>query len=101
MRDNARRFRFNQLLSRYNQYRELWGRKMREREEGPLDFRRRKAALNEPHPPPPPPAPPPPPGKAPPGRPLLGEGEPGAERGGKKKTVKQKGEGANKTGETP
>lgn len=48
MRDNGRRFRYNQLLSRYNQYRELWGRKMREREEGPLDFRRRKAALTEP-----------------------------------------------------
>jgi hypothetical protein len=45
MRENARRFRYNQLLSRYNQYREMWGRKMREREEGPLDFRRRKAAL--------------------------------------------------------
>ena len=48
MRDNTRRFRYNQLLSRYNQYREMWGRKMREREEGPLDFRRRKAALAEP-----------------------------------------------------
>src|SRR6266516_6312067 len=48
MRDNTRRFRYNQLLSRYNQYREMWGRKMREREEGPLDFRRRKAALTEP-----------------------------------------------------
>ena len=48
MRENARRFRYNQLLSRYNQYREMWGRKMREREEGPLDFRRRKAALSEP-----------------------------------------------------
>ena len=48
MRDNTRRFRYNQLLSRYNQYREMWGRKMREREEGPLDFRRRKAALSEP-----------------------------------------------------
>jgi len=48
MRENARRFRYNQLLSRYNQYREMWGRKMREREEGPLDFRRRKAALDEP-----------------------------------------------------
>src|SRR5437016_305257 len=48
MRENARRFRYNQLLSRYNQYREMWGRKMREREEGPLDFRRRKAALAEP-----------------------------------------------------
>jgi hypothetical protein len=48
MRDNTRRFRFNQLLTRYNQYREMWARKMREREEGPLDFRRRSAALNEP-----------------------------------------------------
>ena len=48
MRENARRFRYNQLLSRYNQYREMWGRKMREREEGPLDFRRRQAALSEP-----------------------------------------------------
>jgi len=52
MRENARRFRYNQLLSRYNQYREMWGRKMREREEGPLDFRRRKAALDEPTAPP-------------------------------------------------
>jgi len=55
MRDGTRRFRYNQLLSRYNQYRELWGRKMREREEGPLDFRRRKAALDAPAEPPPPP----------------------------------------------
>ena len=55
IRDNGRRFRFNTLLSRYNQYREMWGRKMREREEGPLDFRRRQAALTaEPGPPPPP-----------------------------------------------
>ena len=46
MRDGTRRFRYNQLLSRYNQFREMWGRKMREREEGPLDFRRRKAALD-------------------------------------------------------
>src|SRR2546430_9416346 len=51
MRESTRRFRFNQLLSRYNQYRELWGRKIREREEGPLDFRRRAAALSEPEPP--------------------------------------------------
>ena len=29
MRENARRFRYNQLLSRYNQYREMWARKMR------------------------------------------------------------------------
>src|SRR6266849_9230862 len=55
MRENARRFRYNQLLSRFNQYRELWGRKMREREEGPLDYRRRKAALEEPTQAPPPP----------------------------------------------
>ncbi|HXH92830.1 MAG TPA: MXAN_5187 C-terminal domain-containing protein [Thermoanaerobaculia bacterium] len=57
MRDNTRRFRYSQLLTRYNQLRELWGRKMREREEGPIDFRRRAAALREPAPPPPPPAP--------------------------------------------
>src|ERR1041385_6063284 len=56
MRENARRFRYNQLLSRYNQFREMWARKMREREEGPLDFRRRKAALSEEPAPAPPPA---------------------------------------------
>ena len=55
MRDSARRFRYNTLLSRYNQYREMWGRKIREREEGPLDFRRRKAALETPSEPAPPP----------------------------------------------
>jgi hypothetical protein len=48
MRDNTRRFRFNTLTSRWNQYRELWGRKMREREEGPIEFERRKAALEGP-----------------------------------------------------
>lgn len=57
MRDNARRFRYQTLLTRYNQYRELWGRRTREREEGPLDFRRRQAALDEPIAPPPPPPP--------------------------------------------
>ena len=57
MRDNTRRFRFNTILSRYNQYREMWARKMREREEGPLDFRRRQKALSGPHEPPPPPPP--------------------------------------------
>jgi hypothetical protein len=56
IRDNARRFRLSTLLSRYNQYREMWGRKMREREEGPLDFRRRQAAINAAPEPPPPPA---------------------------------------------
>jgi hypothetical protein len=48
IRDNTRRFRLSQTLSRFNQYREMWGRKMREREEGPLDFRRRQAAMKEP-----------------------------------------------------
>ena len=48
IRDNTRRFRFSTMLSRYNQYRELWGRRMREREEGPLDYRRRQAAMNAP-----------------------------------------------------
>jgi hypothetical protein len=60
MRDNTRRFRFNTVLSRYNQFREMWGRKMREREEGPLDYRRRQAAMATPRqaaPPPPPPSP--------------------------------------------
>src|SRR5688500_16748574 len=56
MRDNTRRFRFTTILSRYNQFREMWGRKMREREEGPLDFRRRQAAMESaPVAPPPPP----------------------------------------------
>jgi len=48
IRDNGRRFRLSTITSRYNQYREMWGRKMREREEGPLDFRRRQAALEQP-----------------------------------------------------
>ena len=48
MRDNTRRFRFNTILSRYNQFREMWARKMREREEGPLDFRTRQRMMNEP-----------------------------------------------------
>lgn len=54
-RDNGRRFRFNTIVSRYNQLKELWTRRMREREEGPMDYRRRAAALAaEPAPPPPP-----------------------------------------------
>jgi hypothetical protein len=56
MRDNTRRFRFTTILSRYNQFREMWGRKMREREEGPLDFRRRQAAMSAPQAPAPPPS---------------------------------------------
>jgi hypothetical protein len=54
LRDTTRRFRYNTILSRYNQFRELWGRKMREREEGPVEYQRRKAALEEPAAPPPP-----------------------------------------------
>ncbi|HVR44029.1 MAG TPA: MXAN_5187 C-terminal domain-containing protein [Thermoanaerobaculia bacterium] len=45
MRDNASRFRFNTMLGRYNQFQELWARQLREQEEGPLDYRRRMAAL--------------------------------------------------------
>jgi hypothetical protein len=56
IRDNGRRFRYNQLLTRYNQLREMWARKMREREEGPMEFKRRQAALSaEPARPAPPP----------------------------------------------
>ena len=60
IRDNTRRFRYNTILSRYNQFREMWGRKMREREEGPIEYQRRKAALQEPQAAPPPPPQPPP-----------------------------------------
>lgn len=48
MRDNTRRFRFNTIMSRFNMFREMWGRKMREKEEGPLDYRTRVRALAEP-----------------------------------------------------
>ena len=48
IRDNGLRFRFNTLLGRYNQYKELWGRLMREREEGPRDFRKRQQVMSEP-----------------------------------------------------
>lgn len=48
VRDNSHRFRFNTLTTRFNQYREMWGRRMREREEGPIEFKRRQAALAQP-----------------------------------------------------
>jgi len=55
IRDNGRRFRFSTLVSKYNQHREMWARRMREREEGPLEFKRRQAAMSgAPAPPPPP-----------------------------------------------
>lgn len=50
IRDNGRRFRLSTLVSRYNQFREMWARRIREREEGPLDFRRRQALLEGPGP---------------------------------------------------
>ena len=46
LRDNTSRFRYNTLVARYNRYQELWGRQMREREEGPIDFRKRQAAMD-------------------------------------------------------
>lgn len=46
LRELSLRFRFNTLLARFNQYRELWSRRAREVEEGPLDYRRRAAALS-------------------------------------------------------
>lgn len=58
IRDSGRRFRLSTLVSRYNQLRELWGRRIREREEGPLDYRRRQALLGEPASAPEPPRPP-------------------------------------------
>lgn len=45
IRETSVRFRFNALIARYNHYRELWGRLEREREEGPLDYRRRQQAF--------------------------------------------------------
>lgn len=50
IRDNTRRFRLSTLVSRYNMFKENWARRMREREEGPLDFRRRKELLEGPPP---------------------------------------------------
>lgn len=46
IRDNAVRFRFNNLMNKYTVMRELWGRRLREKEEGPVDYRKRAAALN-------------------------------------------------------
>ena len=48
IRDNALRFRFTSIVSKYNRFIELWGRQMREREEGPLEYQRRKEALSRP-----------------------------------------------------
>jgi hypothetical protein len=50
IRENGLRFRLNTTMGRYNQYKELWGRLMREREEGPTDFRKRKTVMSSPAP---------------------------------------------------
>ncbi|HXI13567.1 MAG TPA: MXAN_5187 C-terminal domain-containing protein [Thermoanaerobaculia bacterium] len=48
IRDNGRRFRLATMIGRLNMYRELWSRRMREREEGPIEFRKRAAAMAAP-----------------------------------------------------
>jgi hypothetical protein len=47
IREAGARFRFNALIARYNHYRELWSRLIREREEGPTDYRRRVLAMQQ------------------------------------------------------
>jgi len=42
IQDNSLRFRMQNLQSRFNVYAEMWNRRMRELEEGPLHFKRRK-----------------------------------------------------------
>jgi len=54
LRDNASRFRYNGIVSAYNRFQELWSRQMREREEGPINFRERQKALKQPIEAPPP-----------------------------------------------
>jgi conjugal transfer/entry exclusion protein len=54
LRDNASRFRYNGIVSAYNRFQELWSRQMREREEGPINFRERQRAMQQPPEPPPP-----------------------------------------------
>lgn len=55
LRDNASRFRYHSLVATYNRFQELWSRQMREREEGPLNFRERQRAMQAPLPEDPPP----------------------------------------------
>jgi hypothetical protein len=45
IRDNAVRFRYNNLVNKWTMYQELWNRRMREKEEGPLQYQRRIEAL--------------------------------------------------------
>jgi hypothetical protein len=53
LRDNASRFRYNGIVAAYNRFQELWSRQMREREEGPINFRERQRAMQQPPEPPP------------------------------------------------
>jgi hypothetical protein len=48
LRDNASRFRYNGIVAAYNRFQELWSRQMREREEGPVNFRERQKAMRAP-----------------------------------------------------
>jgi hypothetical protein len=57
---SAERFLYGNLVGRYNLYCELWEKQLREREEGPRDPRKRRAALSGPAPTVPQPAPSPP-----------------------------------------
>lgn len=45
LRDNASRFRYHSTVAAYNRFQELWARQMREREEGPTNFRERQRAM--------------------------------------------------------
>lgn len=47
IRDNATRFRFNNLVNKWTMFQELWNRKMREKEEGPLQYRKRMEAFEQ------------------------------------------------------
>lgn len=52
LRDNASRFRYNSIVAAYNRFQELWSRQMREREEGPINYRDRQKAMHaKPEPP--------------------------------------------------
>ena len=45
-RSSAERFQYGNVIGRYNLYCELWEKQLREREEGPRDPRKRRAALS-------------------------------------------------------
>lgn len=47
IRDNATRFRFNNLMNKWTMFQELWSRQMREKEEGPLQYQKRMEAFEK------------------------------------------------------